>query len=538
MPSNFNRLELFEVANNLITPETTKCPLCKVNHEEGYLFERIHNILDDNVEIDVLRKNIMNTNKSLNLDISSHIQLLNELISKISKTNPVENHPQTLKDIENLKKYKKSLNHLLQLLSDDLIIENENGSITIKQISVEELTPNWSAPIESVKNIMEYSEKLEPLEDISKVHGDLVTIRNSLKSIFEQNKKLKGLENILQEIEIVIKLFKKAKKESLSNLYSEIEDSFNKFYSTIHPDENEISLDFKAEMSDSVELEASFEDRRDSPLAYHSEGHIDTMGICLFLALRDQLDTSGPNIVLLDDIIMSVDRNHRRNVARLLSNYFNDEVQGIISTHEEVWTDQLKEHEVISTSNEFQIKDWHVSVGPMLKGGSGNPAWEIIENYLDESKTHAAIAHLRRQAEKIGMISSLKLKALIPFKTKYTLADYINGINGRISKISSGVKGHHDDESKIWRKAKEIDDKRSQLFGDYRTKELNSMIHYNWHEWGQLSSGDLQDVVEHWKNIEDFLYCDDCGSIIHYEKSDRWKWICCNCRNIEIGYED
>ncbi|MGV9200505.1 MAG: hypothetical protein ACOC4M_16985, partial [Promethearchaeia archaeon] len=407
-----------------------------------------------------------------------------------------------------------------------------------RQISVDELIPDWITGKTAKENLLKYSKKLKPRHKTAKIYSDLITVRNAWEKLCELDKVLEIQEVCVDEMKTIIDLFEEAEREMLSDLYSKIEQSFNEYYTKIHPDEQEINLDFEAKRTESVELEAGFGEKRDSPLAFHSEGHIDTMGICLFLALRDQLNPQGPNIVMLDDVIMSIDRNHRRNVARLLSDYLDENIQGIISTHEEVWTDQLKEHDVVAPSNEFNIRDWDLSVGPILKGGSNNPIWDVIEEYIDDNKPHAAAAYLRRQAEKIGRAAASNLKAPIPFKDKYTLADYINGVNGRISNIASGAKGYHDQGNEIWEEAKELDDERSQLLSDYRVDELNSMIHYNQDEWGQLSPTDLEDVVTHWRKIEDLLFCENCQSMIKYKKDDDWKWIYCNCRNIEFGYEN
>ena len=48
-----------------------------------------------------------------------------------------------------------------------------------------------------------------------------------------------------------------------------------------------------------------------SPAAYHSEGHQDGMGVCLYLALMKRLFGDQFTFALLDDVVMSVDAGHR-----------------------------------------------------------------------------------------------------------------------------------------------------------------------------------------------------------------------------------
>ena len=50
--------------------------------------------------------------------------------------------------------------------------------------------------------------------------------------------------------------------------------------------------------------------------AYHSEGHQDGMGLCLYLALMKHISGKGFTLAVLDDVLMSVDSGHRREFAR------------------------------------------------------------------------------------------------------------------------------------------------------------------------------------------------------------------------------
>jgi hypothetical protein len=50
------------------------------------------------------------------------------------------------------------------------------------------------------------------------------------------------------------------------------------------------------------------------PGAYHSEGHQDGMGLCLYLALMSHLLGKGFTIAVLDDVLMSVDKGQSRTL--------------------------------------------------------------------------------------------------------------------------------------------------------------------------------------------------------------------------------
>ena len=58
------------------------------------------------------------------------------------------------------------------------------------------------------------------------------------------------------------------------------------------------------------------------------------MGVCLYLALIRQLLHDDFRLAVLDDVVTSVDTNHRRQFCSLLKDVFPD-VQFILTTHDE-----------------------------------------------------------------------------------------------------------------------------------------------------------------------------------------------------------
>jgi recombinational DNA repair ATPase RecF len=73
------------------------------------------------------------------------------------------------------------------------------------------------------------------------------------------------------------------------------------------------------------------------------------MGLCLYLALSEQLNKGLMNLTILDDVVMSVDADHRRELCHLLAKSFPDQ-QFIITTHDKTWANQLKRQ-----CNEFSV---------------------------------------------------------------------------------------------------------------------------------------------------------------------------------------
>ena len=131
-------------------------------------------------------------------------------------------------------------------------------------------------------------------------------------------------------------------EEHLTALYAAVENDFSSFYRAINSDdEGGFKARFKP-VEGKLDLEVAFYDRgMFPPGAYHSEGHQDGMGVCLYLALMKQLLGSRFCFAVLDDVVMSVDQDHRKQFCRLLKARFPD-TQFIITTHDKVWAKQMQ----------------------------------------------------------------------------------------------------------------------------------------------------------------------------------------------------
>ena len=130
------------------------------------------------------------------------------------------------------------------------------------------------------------------------------------------------------------------------------------------------------------------------PGAYHSEGHQDGMGLCLYLALMKHTLGDKFTFAVLDDVLMSVDTGHRREVCRLLKSEF-PKTQFIVTTHDRVWLQYMKTENLISRSQLFG--GWNVDSRPRV--WNDNDIWTEIQNELDKGEVPKAAQLLRRYLE-------------------------------------------------------------------------------------------------------------------------------------------
>ncbi|MGG7462825.1 hypothetical protein [Plantibacter sp. YIM 135347] len=177
--------------------------------------------------------------------------------------------------------------------------------------------------------------------------------------------------------------------EALSTLYATVEHDSSRYYQFVNADDEEA---FRAELvpsSGSLDLKVDFYQLgMFPPVAYHSEGHQDGMGVCLYLALVKQLPGPDFKYAVLDNVVMSVDSNHRRRFAELLKTEFAG-VQFIITTHDEVWARQMRASGLVKSASMARFYGWTVDAGPAY---GVSDAWASIEVDL-EKEDLAGAAH-------------------------------------------------------------------------------------------------------------------------------------------------
>jgi hypothetical protein len=97
-----------------------------------------------------------------------------------------------------------------------------------------------------------------------------------------------------------------------------------------HPDETDKAIDIELKFF-GVELR--------SPRLTLSEGNRNSLGLCVFLAMAKRASAEHP--VVLDDVVVSLDREHRGMVVEVLEHEFKDR-QVILLTHDREWAAELR----------------------------------------------------------------------------------------------------------------------------------------------------------------------------------------------------
>lgn len=324
----------------------------------------------------------------------------------------------------------------------------------------------------------------------------------------------------------------------LAALYQTVEADFSSFYQKINSDDEGAFRAALQPSAGSLDLSVDFYGLgMFPPTAYHSEGHQDGMGICLYLALVKQLLGSNFRYAVLDDVVMSVDINHRRQFCELLKTEFPD-VQFIITTHDEVWARQMQSAGLITSKAQARFFGWTVDGGPVYEQSD---IWERIERDVARNDIAAAAHKLRRRLEA-------------------AVADIAEGIGGRVayrgdanydpSELLDAVKGRHGD---LLKRAADSanswsDDQASQIVTDYKSERaavlsdqageswiINKLVHNN--DWAHASAADFRPVLDATRAFLNLFKCTntDCDSWVYVVGMPEESFRCaCGTYNLNL----
>ena len=344
----------------------------------------------------------------------------------------------------------------------------------------------------------------------------LTRLEENLKMLEEAVDSYRSRRSSFVKAEILLESFESARDEVLGELYDDVRDRFVDLYRRLHgPDEEDFTASLEAEGA-GLDLEVDFHNRgRFPPHALHSEGHQDSMGLCLYLALAEELTRGTVDLLVLDDVMMSVDNGHRRRLCKLLGTSFPDR-QLLITTHDKTWANQLRHEGVASSKRTIEFFSWDIDTGPRVSCEAG--MWDRIANDLQANDIPSAAARLRRGSEGFfaAVCDSLRGEVTYKLSGRWELGDFLPAAMSRYGELLRKAKvvaqswGHQG----VFEKLNELDSVRGQVFSRSQVEQwaINANVHYN--AWADFSRQDFGPVVEAFRDLYGLFLCTSCGGML------------------------
>lgn len=188
---------------------------------------------------------------------------------------------------------------------------------------------------------------------------------------------------VIRHLESVETALRVRIRETADSIIEEISADIQRMWSVLHPGREieDVRLSHPDESEKAIDLELKFfgVDQR-SPRLTLSEGNRNSLGLCVFLAMALRGGLSDP--VILDDVVVSLDRDYRGMIVDVLQREFSER-QLVVLTHDRDWFAELRL--ILGPTWDFYV------LRPYLTPADGI-SWSSKLSTLDDARAHLAIA--------------------------------------------------------------------------------------------------------------------------------------------------
>lgn len=347
---------------------------------------------------------------------------------------------------------------------------------------------------------------------------DFLTVgQERLKAYRDASLQLKAGEERASLSKTVCETYVAVSTDALEEIYKTVQKQFGDFYRLINKDDEST---FEARLTPSMArlaFDVDFYGRGFFPPgAYHSEGHQDGMGLCLYLALMKHILGDNFCFAVLDDVVMSVDSGHRREVCKLLKDQFPN-TQFILTTHDEVWLRHMCAAGLVKSKAFIQFRRWDVAQGPIE--WTDKDIWQEIAEYLKSNDVRSAAALLRHFLEYFSREVCDQIHARVEFRGdgRYELGDLLPAATSRLRdllKKGKAAANSWGDKARVTEiEALEANFGAAVAATEIERWQVNPAVHYN--EWTNFVKADFEPVVAAYKSLIAEFRCAVCGGILY-----------------------
>ncbi len=379
----------------------------------------------------------------------------------------------------------------------------------------EALVKSHSTLAKSEGEALEFSEQEKRLvETIGQVRDlekqfDQYQKNTAIVQVFE--KQILALTNMFDR-------FVPVQNATLQAVLDRISKDVGAYYTALHPKENVDKVRLSVVGEEGIEFEYQFHGTTTyPPMKYMSESHLNSLGICLFLASAKLFNTAS-RFLVLDDIVTSFDLGHRRRLLRLIKEQFGD-WQIILLTHERLWFDLIQK-ELSQSGWLFKEVEWDAENGIQL-----SPSTADLRVLIEQKrKKHDVSNDIRKLLE-----ASLKeichtLEVKLPFRfnnenERRMSGELLSELRATVNRKCPPLKGH-------------------ASFANLEGSNLIVTVGSHDNPTETITGGDIDVALADIAVLTDHFTCQDCGRCVEAKRQvpgqDK---IACKCGKKQIDWK-
>ena len=513
--SELERLALTEQAVRFVDDSTVECPICGANWPEGHIKRQLDTKISAANSAKGVRAHILDSAEDIAKSVRTVKANVGNLVQGLRQANVDSDHD----DAEVLGLWAENLDRLVTVLADPIGLYLDSGLQSDRIGCL--LAPDGLDHL-LVRTEKEVGEAI-PQPTPQQTAWDKLTGSEESVRALESRIREKDVAKLYSErSKVLLSEFDKARDSVLGGLYDRIADRFVEYYCVLHDHErHHFSAKLQPQES-SLAFEVDFLGRGNHPphalvclFLEHSEGHQDSMGVCLFLALNEELAKGKPSLIVFDDVVMSVDSGHRKDVCSLINEQFPD-CQFIITTHDRTWMKQLSQERVVGGRQVIEFTGWTVETGPSTH--LQMDLWDNIKTDLSREDVHQAAFKLRRGSEDFFESVCDALAAEVAYNSAmlWQLDDWLNSATHQYKDLLAKARA----AASSWNDAvaletlREHESVRKQVYDKANVERwtINAAVHFN--DWEDMFKEDFEPVVDAFRDLHKLFQCSHCGNLL------------------------
>ena len=480
------------------------CPLCEQRIDRKSLLSRINDRLKTLLDLSDKASEIRKKSVLVIDNLKGVMDKLRSIISQIGK------FPELSKENEILQNKLNLLEGYTRKIESTKDLKNEIPIREINQLKDEVNELGHSISIKCIQ-LLDDIGLTEEEKKVLEIVRLIEQAKNKVKDIAKVNSELQSYQKHAKLAEKIYIAFSDTKKLKVQEIYTAIQGDMQRFYSILHPNEPhkniELTIALGRRASTEIKIE-SFGRRGEDPRALTSEGHLHSLGLCIFLAFVKKFN-DGCSLIILDDVVTTIDANHRNRIAELLLREFED-YQLVITTHDGIWYNQLLNFQrALNVQGNFvnmKITRWDVNTGPIIS--PYKPRWgRILDKLRNNDKTGAG-NECRIYLEWLLKEICERLEVAIAFKRsgRYTVAELFAPAEKRIKdKLKDGdLKG-------------DLLDKFEAL----KATSLWNLLSHDNPEIENLSIKEVKAFCDAVHSLHETFLCPKCGRFLKYFRDSK-----------------
>ena len=383
-----------------------------------------------------------------------------------------------------------------------------------------------------LQNTLEASlEELQVESDATqKQLNNLASIYQYIKTLDEKSIEAKKKESLSNRLQKAVNIVEAKRKAYVEGVLTAIAQEVDNLYQKIHPskDIGNIKLKLDENQRGSLVYGVAFGGQQDiHPQPYYSESHLDTLGLCIFLALAKRGDANR-TLVVLDDVLGSVDQQHLQKSIEMLMAEATNFSQMVITTHYRPLRDKFRYARQPSTPVQLvELKPWDFMHG--IKAGETLTYVKDLRQQLQqadfrrESVTAQAGILFESLLEFISTTYRCKVPHLI--EPRYTFGELESAPNSKLKQALKILK--HDNGNTE-------ETPLAPLYADLKQAiQVRNLVGCHFNQLaGELSDQEVKDMAELALTLAGVLICQHCGSLPVSNKSGSY-WEC-RCKKTQM----